>query len=33
MVWELVALLAGVSRSAAAYLYRWVMAQPNDNPR
>ncbi|HHX44147.1 MAG TPA: sodium-translocating pyrophosphatase [Chloroflexi bacterium] len=34
MVWELVALLAGaISIGLAAYLYRWVMAQPNDNPQ
>jgi len=33
MVWELVALVAGaISIGMAAYLYRWVMAQPNGSP-
>ncbi|MHB0857319.1 MAG: sodium-translocating pyrophosphatase [Anaerolineae bacterium] len=32
MVWELVAIVAGlISIGIAAYLYRWVMAQPNEN--
>ncbi|NLD73947.1 MAG: sodium-translocating pyrophosphatase [Chloroflexi bacterium] len=32
-LWEIVALAAGlISMGVAAYFYRWVMAQPNENP-
>ncbi len=33
-IWEVVALVAGViSVGVAAYLYKWVMAQPNENAK
>ncbi len=33
-IWEVVALIAGLaSMGVAAYLYRWVMAQENENPK
>jgi K(+)-stimulated pyrophosphate-energized sodium pump len=34
MIWEIVALAAGViSIAVAAYLYKWTMSQPNENPK
>jgi Na+/H+-translocating membrane pyrophosphatase len=32
LVWEIVALVCGaISVAVAAYLYKWVMAQPNES--
>lgn len=34
MIWEIVALVAGViSIAVAAYLYKWTMSQQNENPK